>query len=96
MLFDADIHEIIEAITPRTKLIIVNFPSNPTGGVASRAQLEGIARVINEKCQKDVRVFTDEIYEYFVYDGRKHESCYSHRGRASGAHRRRARQRRLF
>ncbi len=61
-------------ITPRTRLIIVNFPSNPTGGVATLKQLTEIAEVIKKKCSTDVRVYSDEIYENIVFDGLKHIS----------------------
>src|SRR5579859_788705 len=59
------------AITPRTRAIILNTPANPSGKVFSRAEIEAIA----EACRNhDLFLFTDEIYEYFVYDGTKHIS----------------------
>lgn len=64
-------------ITDRTKLIFINFPSNPTGGVASRAQLEEIAGVILARTSPEVRVYSDEVYERIVFDGGKHESIAS-------------------
>jgi len=64
-------------ISPRTKLIILNFPSNPTGGVATKGQLEELARVIMEKCSQDVRVYSDEIYENIIFDGKAHHSIAS-------------------
>ena len=64
-------------ITKRTRIIILNFPSNPTGGVASRAQLEGIAEVILRKAPADVRVYADEIYENILFDGSVHLSIAS-------------------
>lgn len=54
------------AITPRTKLVLLNSPSNPTGSAYSRPELEALAEVIVEK---DVLVVTDEIYSQMVYDG---------------------------
>lgn len=69
-------------ITNRTKLIYINFPSNPTGGVASREQLEGIADVINKKASKDVRVYSDEVYENILFDGSVHNSIASLPGMA--------------
>lgn len=69
-------------ITPRTKLIILNFPSNPTGGVATRAQLEDIAEVILREAPPDVRVYSDEVYEDILFDGAKHESIASIPGMA--------------
>jgi aspartate/methionine/tyrosine aminotransferase len=66
--------ELEELITPKTKLIFINFPSNPTGGVATLAQLEEIADVINKKASPDVRVYTDEVYEHILFDGSEHIS----------------------
>ncbi len=64
-------------ITSKTRVIILNFPSNPTGGVATPEQLRSIADVILRKCGPNVRVYSDEIYEYIVFDGRKHFSIAS-------------------
>lgn len=61
--------ELAKLITPRTKLIYINFPSNPTGGVATKEQIEGIAKVIKEKADPDVRIYADEIYENILFDG---------------------------
>jgi len=69
-------------ITDKTKLIYINFPSNPTGGVATREQLEEIAEVINKKAPKDVRVYSDEVYENILFDGCKHVSIVSIPGMA--------------
>ena len=69
--------ELAERISPRTKLIILNFPSNPTGGVATPDQLEAVAGVIQAKCPPDVRVYSDEIYENIVFDGQTHCSIAS-------------------
>ena len=59
------------AITPRTRALLLNSPANPSGKVFSRAELEAVAEVARTH---DLFVFTDEIYEYFVYDGAKHIS----------------------
>lgn len=61
--------ELAPLITPKTKLIYLNFPSNPTGGVATQVQLEGIAKVIKQKASPDVRIYADEIYENIIFDG---------------------------
>ena len=63
--------DIERVITPRTKAIIVNSPGNPSGKVFSRQELERIAAIAQKY---DLFVFTDEIYEYFLYDGRTHIS----------------------
>jgi len=64
-------------ITDRTKLIYINFPSNPTGGVATQEQIEGIARVILAETGPEVRVYSDEVYENIVFDGERHVSIAS-------------------
>jgi aminotransferase len=66
-----DVDRLRRSITPRTRAIIVNTPSNPSGKVFTFAELQAIADVAIEH---DLFVFTDEIYEYFLYDGRKHIS----------------------
>jgi aminotransferase len=63
--------EVERAITPRTRAIIVNSPGNPSGKVFGRQELESLAAIAR---QYDLLVFTDEIYEYFLYDGRTHIS----------------------
>ena len=72
--------DIDSVITSRTKMIYLNFPSNPTGGVASREQLQDIAGVIRKKCTKDIRVFSDEVYENILFDGSTHHSIISFPG----------------
>jgi aspartate/methionine/tyrosine aminotransferase len=69
-------------ISSRTKIIILNFPSNPTGGVATRKQLEEIAALIDRKAQRDIRIYSDEVYEKIVFDGLKHVSIASIEGMA--------------
>jgi aminotransferase len=59
------------AITPRTRGILVNTPANPSGKVFSRKELEAIRDIAVDH---DLFVFTDEIYEYFLYDGHRHIS----------------------
>lgn len=67
------------AVTPRTKAIIVNSPGNPSGKVFSRDELEVVAGIARNH---DLFVLTDEIYEYFLYDGRRHVSMASLPGMA--------------
>ncbi len=66
-----DLDRLRASITPKTRALIVNTPSNPCGKVFSRAELEAIAAIAQEH---DLFVFTDEIYEYFVFDGTEHVS----------------------
>jgi len=69
-----DFDEVEAAIGPRTKLIVVNTPGNPSGKVWSRGEL---ARLLELAGRNDLFVITDEIYEYMVYDGREHVSLAS-------------------
>lgn len=64
-------------ITDRTKLVYINFPSNPTGGVATRDQLDEIAQVVLANTAPEVRVYSDEVYERILFDGEKHASIAS-------------------
>lgn len=59
------------AITPRTRAIIINTPGNPSGKIFSREELMQIAVIVK---QHDLFIFTDEIYEHFLFDGSKHIS----------------------
>ena len=61
--------DLENAVTPRTRGIMVNTPANPSGKVFTRVELEIIARFAEKH---DLFVFTDEIYEHFVYDGVDH------------------------
>lgn len=74
--------DIEQLIGGRTKLIYLNFPSNPTGGVATRAQLEEIADVIMTLAPPDARVYSDEVYEHILFGGAKHHSIASIEGMA--------------
>jgi aspartate aminotransferase len=62
------------AMTPRTKMVILNSPGNPTGSVYTREELEGIVEVAAEE---DIYILSDEIYEKLVYDDVKHVSIAS-------------------
>jgi aspartate/methionine/tyrosine aminotransferase len=64
-------------INERTGLIFLNFPSNPTGGVATEEQLEGLSELILERTHPHVRVFSDESYEAITFDGDRHLSIAS-------------------
>ena len=64
--FRPDLDALRAAITPRTRLILLNSPHNPTGSVFTRAELAGIAGLAREH---DLLVVTDEVYEHMVFDG---------------------------
>ncbi len=66
--------ELLQAISPKTKAILINTPSNPTGAVYSEQELRDIAEVAVEK---NLCVVSDEIYERLVYDGKQHVSIAS-------------------
>jgi len=64
--FNFDMEFFERHVSARTKLIIINSPQNPTGGVLERAQIERIAAVARER---NIPVLADEIYRHFLYDG---------------------------
>ena len=69
--FVIDPEKVAAAVTPKTKMMVINSPSNPTGCVQPESTLKGIADICREK---DIMVMADEIYENIVYDGAKHYS----------------------
>lgn len=64
-----DMGELEAAFTARTRLLILNTPSNPVGKVFTRAELESIAEIVQ---RHDVLVLSDEVYEWMVYPGATH------------------------
>ena len=64
--FRFDIDELRAKVNDRTRLIIINSPQNPTGGVLTAGDLAGIAEIAAER---DIPVLSDEIYDHLVYDG---------------------------
>src|SRR5580658_8950293 len=64
-----DTDALHSAITSRTRAIILNTPANPSGKIFNRSEIQAIAAVCKDH---DLFLFTDEIYEYFVYDGTEH------------------------
>ena len=64
--YEFDRSELLAAITPRTRAVLLNTPHNPTGKVFSRAELEWVARACVEH---DLLCITDEVYEHLVFDG---------------------------
>ncbi|MDP6206735.1 MAG: aminotransferase class I/II-fold pyridoxal phosphate-dependent enzyme, partial [Roseibacillus sp.] len=63
-----------EAMTPRTKMVIINSPGNPTGAVYTEEELRAIGEVAS---YEDIIILSDEIYEKLIYDGQKHVSIAS-------------------
>ncbi|MFE7796478.1 pyridoxal phosphate-dependent aminotransferase [Nocardia sp. NPDC057440] len=69
--FVLDLDSLRAAITPATRMLVVNSPHNPTGTILGRADLTAIADLA---CAHDLLVLTDEVYEHLVYDGAEHIS----------------------
>ncbi len=67
--FRLDLDELRDAVTDRTRLLLINTPHNPTGTVLSREELTAIAELAVER---DLLVVTDEVYEHLVFDGAEH------------------------
>ena len=73
--FRYDWARVADAITPKTRLIIVNSPHNPCGGVMSADDLESLAELVRHH---DIFILSDEVYEHMVYDGHRHLSILVH------------------
>jgi len=69
--FRVDWDRVRDAVTPRTRLIIVNSPHNPTGAVFATADLDALQDILRDN---DVLLLSDEVYEHIVFDGRPHLS----------------------
>src|SRR5271154_1520962 len=67
--FGLDVKELKALITDRTRLIILNSPQNPTGGVMSKQDVEGIAEAIGDR---NIMVLSDEIYSRLIFEGEHH------------------------
>ncbi len=72
-----DFDALEDAITPRTRVVVVNTPGNPSGKVWTRDELRRLLDLVEEH---NLYVITDEIYEYMLYDGRAHVSLGALRG----------------
>ncbi|MER6673738.1 pyridoxal phosphate-dependent aminotransferase [Streptomyces sp. NPDC000983] len=67
--FRLDLDELRDAVTDRTRLLLINTPHNPTGTVLTREELAAVAELAVER---DLLVVTDEVYEHLVFDGAEH------------------------
>jgi aspartate aminotransferase len=72
--FSLDVNELSSLINDRTKLIILNSPQNPTGGILERREIEQIARAIGDR---NIMILSDEIYSRLLFDGGQHFSIMS-------------------
>jgi methionine aminotransferase len=73
--FAFDWDRIRRSVTPRTRLVIVNSPQNPSCTVASRADLDALAALVRDR---PISILSDEVYESVVFDGRRHASVLAH------------------
>lgn len=63
------------ALSPRTRLIVLNTPHNPSGALIGREELDRLAALIRDR---DIYIVSDEVYEHLVFDGRQHASVLAH------------------
>lgn len=73
--FSVDWQRVRDAITAKTKAIIINTPHNPSGAIWAKTDWDHLADVV---CDTDIFVLADEVYEQLVYDGRQHYSVLQH------------------
>ncbi|HKS13707.1 MAG TPA: pyridoxal phosphate-dependent aminotransferase [Pseudomonas sp.] len=73
--FRIDWQRLADAITPRTRMIVLNSPHNPSGALITRDDLDQLAVLIAER---DIHVLSDEVYEHLVFDGAGHASVLAH------------------
>lgn len=73
--FGIDWQRLQSAISSKTRLVIVNSPHNPCGGILDSSDLDQLAALIRDH---DILVLSDEVYEHMVFDGHKHHSVLSH------------------
>ncbi|MEK8034895.1 pyridoxal phosphate-dependent aminotransferase [Ideonella sp. DXS29W] len=73
--FHLDIDGLRDALSPRTRAILINTPHNPTGSVWSAADMQALAELLRPT---DVLVISDEVYEHMVFDGQPHASVSAH------------------
>ena len=80
--FGVDWQRVRDAIGPRTRLIMINSPHNPTGATLARGDLDTLAELVRDS---EILVLSDEVYEHIIYDGRAHQSVLRHPGLAARA-----------
>ena len=73
--FSIDWQRVRDAITPRTRMILINSPHNPSGAVLSAHDLDALAEIVRDT---DIVVLSDEVYEHIVFDGAAHQSVLRH------------------
>jgi len=73
--FSVDWQRVRDAVTPRTRMIMVNSPHNPSGSAFDTADLDALAAIVRDT---DIVVLSDEVYEHIVFDGRDHATVLRH------------------
>ena len=73
--FAPDWQRVRDAVTPKTRMILINSPHNPSGAVLSRADLDELAAIVRDT---SIVVLSDEVYEHIVFDGAEHQSVLRH------------------
>lgn len=74
-IFGIDWQRLADTLTAKTRLIVLNFPHNPTGAILSAADLDRLAELTRDT---DCLLLSDEVYEHIVFDGEPHRSLLSH------------------
>ena len=80
--FAVDWQKVRDAITPRTRMLMINSPHNPSGAMLGEADLREVASLLEGT---DIFLLSDEVYEHIVFDGRRHESVLRHPALAARA-----------
>jgi methionine aminotransferase len=73
--FGMDWQRLRDALSPRTRLIVLNFPNNPSGALLSASDLDTLSELVRDT---DAFLISDEVYEHIVFDGREHQSVLRH------------------
>lgn len=73
--FHIDFAQLRDALTARTRLIVINFPQNPTGAILTADDLDTLADVLRDS---EAFILSDEVYEHIVFDGQSHQSLLRH------------------
>lgn len=73
--YQIDLNKLKSAITPKTRMVMINSPHNPTGQLITQETLNGIADLLRDT---DIILLSDEVYEHIVFDGEQHASVLAH------------------
>ena len=73
--FNIDWDQLRDAISPKTRLIILNSPHNPTGAVLSADDIDSLAELVRDT---QIVLLSDEVYEHIIFDGREHQTLLRH------------------